>query len=79
MNRSNPVEGILAAVGSFLPAELSADIRKNVMGSVRTSLENMDFVTRSELEVQEVALRRAREKLKQLEARIEQLEKETNP
>lgn len=76
MNTPLPIESVLAAVGSFLPTEMSADIKKNVMGSVRSALENMDFVTRSEIEVQETVLRRARERIKKLELRIEELEAE---
>ena len=76
MNNPRPTESILAAVASFLPTELSADIKKNVIGSVRSTLENMDFVTRSEIEVQETVLRRSRERIKILESRIEKLEAE---
>lgn len=76
MNKPHPTESVLAAVASILPAELSADIKKNVIGSVRSALENMDFVTRSEIEVQETVLRRARERIKELESRIEILEAE---
>ncbi len=76
MNNPRPTESILAAVASFLPTELSADIKKNVIGSVRSALENLDFVTRSEIEVQETVLRRARERIKMLESRIEKLEAE---
>ena len=46
------------------------------MASVRAALENMDFVTRSEIEVQEAVLRRARDRIKELEARVEKLESE---
>ncbi|MDE0309955.1 MAG: accessory factor UbiK family protein [Acidiferrobacterales bacterium] len=74
MTKPLPIESILAAVSSFLPAELSADIKKNVIGSVRSALENMDFVTRTEIEVQETVLRRARERISELESRIELLE-----
>ncbi len=66
----------MAAVTSFLPVDLSADLKKNVTGSVRSALENMDFVTRSEIEVQETVLRRSRERIKILESRIEKLEAE---
>ncbi len=76
MNKPLPTESILAAVASFLPNELSAEIKKNVIGSVRSALENMDFVTRSEIEVQETVLRRARERIRKLESRIEILEAE---
>ena len=73
----NSVENIVAAVGTLLPAELSENFRKNFLNSVKAALENMDFVTRSEIEVQETVLRRAQVKIKELEARIAQLESES--
>lgn len=76
MDRPLPIESISAAVLSLLPAQLPADVKKNVAGSIRSNLENLDFVTRSEIEVQETVLRRARERIKQLESRIEVLEAE---
>lgn len=76
MSKPLPIESVMATVGSLLPAGLSADIRKNIMASVRAALENMDFVTRTEIEVQETVLRRARDRIKELEKRIEKLEGE---
>ncbi len=73
-NRRRLAEDLLAAVSSMLPAGLSEEIRRNLDASIRAMLENLEIVTRSELEVQETALRRAREKLAQLEGRIGQLE-----
>ena len=72
--RSNTVENILSAVGSLLPANLSEDIKSSFLNAFRTTLENMDIVTRDEIEVQETVLQRAQEKIKQLEARIADLE-----
>ena len=72
--RSNAVENILSAVGSLLPANLSEDIKSSFLNAFRTTLENMDIVTRDEIEVQETVLQRAQEKIKELEARIAELE-----
>lgn len=72
--KSNAVENILLAVGSLLPANLSEDLKSNVLSAFRTALENMDIVTRDEIEVQETVLQRAQEKIRELEARIEDLE-----
>lgn len=72
--KSKTVENILSAVGSLLPANLSEDIKSNFLSAFRTALENMDIVTRDEIEVQETMLQRAKEKIKELEARIADLE-----
>ena len=76
--RSNTVENILSAVGSLLPANLSEDIKSSFLNAFRTTLENMDIVTRDEIEVQETVLQRAQEKIKDLEARIAELESRQN-
>ena len=57
-----------------MPANLSEDIKSSFLNAFRTTLENMDIVTRDEIEVQETVLQRAQEKIKDLEVRIEQLE-----
>ena len=71
---SAALENVIAAITAILPPQFSQDIKNNLIASVRTTLENMDIVTRSEIEVQEAMLQRASEKIAQLEARIEQLE-----
>lgn len=70
------VEDIVAAVATVLPAGISETVRQNVSSSVKSALENLDFVTRQEIEVQETVLRRARKKITELENRVEQLEKD---
>lgn len=57
-----------------MPANLSEDIKSSFLNAFRTTLENMDIVTRDEIEVQETVLQRAQEKIKELEARIAELE-----
>ena len=72
--KSRLIENVLAAVGAILPANLSEEVKGNLSTTVTTALDNMDIVTRQEIEVQETVLRRAREKINELEARIEELE-----
>ena len=72
--KSRLIENVLAAVGAILPANLSEEVKANLSTTVTTALDNMDIVTRQEIEVQETVLRRAREKINELEARIEELE-----
>ena len=57
-----------------MPANLSEDIKSSFLNAFRTALENMDIVTRDEIEVQETVLQRAQEKIKELEVRIADLE-----
>ena len=66
---------IASAIAEALPGDLSADLRRNINTAVQSVLEKMDLVTREELEVQEKILRRTRDKLEVLEARITELEK----
>ena len=72
--KSRLIENVLAAAGAILPANLSEEVKANFSTAVTTALDNMDIVTRQEVEVQETVLRRAREKINELEARIEELE-----
>ena len=74
--RPSPIEDTLSALGNILPPSVPETIRQNVLSSVKAALENLDFVTRQEIEVQETVLRRAREKIDALEARVRQLESE---
>lgn len=66
----------MSTVGLLLPSGLPEDIKKNFLNSIRLMFENMDFVTREEIEVQETVLRRARMKIRELESRVSALESE---
>lgn len=72
------IENVLAAIGAILPANVSEEVKTSFSNAVTTTLDNMDIVTRQEIEVQEMVLMRAREKIKELEARIEELEAQQN-
>ncbi|HWQ39261.1 MAG TPA: accessory factor UbiK family protein [Burkholderiales bacterium] len=50
------------------------DMQKNLRALFTAWLERLDLVTREELDAQMQVLRRTREKLEQLEARVAQLE-----
>ena len=67
-------EQVTAAVASVLPKELSEDVRKNIKATVRGACEDLELVTREELEVQEAVLKRTREKVSQLEQQVQELE-----
>jgi len=69
-------EQLADAVASVLPTELTDDLRKNVKASLRGALDQLNLVTREELEVQEAVLQRTREKVEQLEMQVAKLEAE---
>lgn len=72
------IKDIAGAVGSILPEKMGEDMRTNVKAMVRSTFENMELVSREELEVQEQVLRRTREKLELLEQRVAELEARLN-
>ncbi|MDH5393781.1 MAG: accessory factor UbiK family protein [Gammaproteobacteria bacterium] len=55
---------------------LQNDLEKNIKASVQAVFRDMDLVTRDEFDIQAALLARTREELKQLEARLAELEKE---
>lgn len=64
----------MSMAGSMLPPNLKEDVRAKVLAGFRITLENMDIVTREEIEVQETVLQRALEKISELEDRVLELE-----
>jgi BMFP domain-containing protein YqiC len=72
------IKNIADVVNSVLPDRLGEDLRTNVKAMVRSTFENMELVSREELEVQEKVLLRTRQKLQSLEARIAELEVKIN-
>jgi BMFP domain-containing protein YqiC len=56
-------------------AALKADLEQNFKAVLQAGLSKLDLVTRQEFDVQAAVLRRSRERLEALEARIAALEK----
>ncbi len=54
---------------------LRRDLEQNFKGVLQSQLAQLDLVTREEFDVQATVLRRTREKLAALEARLAELEK----
>lgn len=82
MNPSNPLEDLARRIGRLLPEgadRLETDLRRNVRAMVSAALARMDLVSREEFEVQTAVLRRTREKLEALEARVAALEQAGAP
>lgn len=74
--RPNPqlFEQLSQTINRLLPREMTDEVRDNVKGGISSVLNRFDLVTREELEVQEAVLRRTREKVDALEARVAELE-----
>jgi len=70
-------DDIAASLGKLLPpgaAELKDDFEKNVKAALQSAMGRLDLVTREEFDVQTKVLQRTREKLNDLERRLEILE-----
>ena len=64
-------------LGKLLPpgvADMKYDFERNAKSAVQSALGNLDLVTREEFDVQAEVLRRTRERLAELEARLAVLE-----
>lgn len=76
------LEDLAARIGKAIEASPAADIEKNVKALLQSGLGRLELVTRRELDDQVEVLRRTREKVERLEARVAELEARigaTNP
>ena len=69
------LEDIGNKVSTLLANSPAKDLEKNARAVVSGLLAKLDLVTREEFDIQSQVLARTREKLKDLEARVEALEK----
>lgn len=69
------IEDFGAKMSALFANSPAADIEKNAKAVLSGFLAKLDLVTREEFDVQAQVLARTREKLKELEGRIEVLEK----
>ena len=68
------LEEFSAKMSALLANSPARDIEKNAKAMVSGLIGKLDVVTREEFDVQAELLRRTRERLQQLEARVEALE-----
>lgn len=71
------LDDIAGKVSSLLAATPASEIDKNLRALLGNAFSKLDLVTREEFDVQREVLARSREKLTQLEARINELEGKT--
>jgi hypothetical protein len=69
------LEEIGAKMSALMANSPVKDIEKNTKALVSGAFAKLDLVTREEFDVQAQVLARTRDKLKELEARVEALEK----
>ena len=73
------IENLARKLAESVPEGLRSmreDLESNFRGVLQSGISKLDLVTREEFEVQEAVLARTREKLEQLEAKLEELEKD---
>ncbi len=74
MNRGNVFEDLSAKLSELIASSPARDLEKNARALLSSFLSRLDLVTREEFDVQTEVLRRTREKLDQLEAKVADLE-----
>jgi BMFP domain-containing protein YqiC len=79
MLNSKTLDELAARIGKAFEASPAKDIEKKVKAMLQSGLTRLDLVTRQEFEVQAEVLRKTREKVERLEARVADLEAKTAP
>lgn len=65
-------------VAELIAASPAKDVEKNLRALLSSAFTRLDLVTREEFDIQQEVLRRTREKLESMEARVAELEKRGN-
>jgi len=81
MIKKHSIENIVNQCMNALPPGVSVlrhDIKKHLKTSLQSILSKLDLVTREEFDVQAAVLKRTREKLETIEARLKQQASSTN-
>ena len=73
---SKVFEDLNRKVRELVDASPAKDIEKNVKALLGSAFSRMDLVTREEFDIQQEVLRRTREKLERMEARVAELEQQ---
>jgi len=79
MLNTKSLDELAARIGKALEGSPVKDIEKNVKAMLQSGLTRLDLVTRQEFDTQVEVLRKTREKVERLEARIAELEARTPP
>lgn len=74
---NNPFESIQAKVSEMLNAKGLQNLENPITQLIRQGLQDMEFVSLEDFEIQREVLNRLREKVHALELRVAELEKRT--
>lgn len=76
MTRRSIIDELSEQISKVLPQVSAAgeEVRETVRGAVKQSLAKMDLLTREEFDAQTRALKRAEERIEELEAAVKALE-----
>ena len=79
MINSQTLDDLAARIGKLFDASPARDVEKNVKALLQSGLSRLDLVTREEFDRQIDVLKRTREKVEALEARVAALEARSAP
>ena len=79
MLNSKTLDELAARIGKAFEASPAKDIEKNIKAMLQSGLTRLDLVTRQEFDIQAEVLRKTREKVERLEARVAALEASALP
>lgn len=73
------INQIVSALRAAMPANVGAEVEKNMRAALEALFARLDLVTREELEVQRAVLARTRAMLEKLEQQVAELERSRKP
>jgi BMFP domain-containing protein YqiC len=79
MLNSKTLDELAARIGKAFEASPAKDIEKYIKAVLQSGLTRLDLVTRQEFDVQAEVLRKTRDKVERLEARVAELEARSSP
>jgi BMFP domain-containing protein YqiC len=79
MLNSKTLDDLAARIGKAFEGSPAKDIEKNVKAMLQSGLARLDLVSRQEFDVQAEVLRKTRDKVERLEARVSELEARMPP
>jgi ubiquinone biosynthesis accessory factor UbiK len=79
MLNSKTLDELAARIGKAFESSPARDIEKNVKAMLQSGLGKLDLVTRQDFDIQVEVLRKTREKVERLEARVAELEARMPP
>ena len=77
MPKQSVFEDLSARLSELIANSPARDLEKNARALLSSFLSRLDLVTREEFDVQSEVLRRTRDKLEQLEAKVAELENQS--